>query len=196
MRWCLLLVLICSACSSVDRIYVKPGFLENEIQNVKRIAVAVDPASVRASDEQTRNRILQFRSREHLIHHSEYITHPGRELSNLLDTCKANPKLNAILVQKITRAEKSGTKIHLALVSGLYECKTGALLWEAQASRKYTMNDMDFATLVGGDAKRFGDAARSYSAPFYRMISDLYEKLPMPELTDEEKLEKIEADSE
>jgi probable lipoprotein (TIGR04455 family) len=191
-----LFLLVFAACSSVDRVYMKPGFLENELRTVKHIAVAVDPASVGAGDQDARNKILQFRSREHLINHSEYITHRPREAQSLLDMCKANPKLNGVLVQKLSRAEKIGGSIRLAMISGLYECKTGVLLWEARASSKYTMNDSDFATLVAGDVKRFGDAARNYSAPFYRMIRDLYESLPMPELSAEEKMEKIEADSE
>ncbi len=191
-----LVLLTLAACSSVDRVYMKPGFLENELRSVKRIAVAVDQASVRSEDQDARSKILQFRTREHLINHSEYITHRGKDAQNLLDACKANPKLNGVLVQKLTRAVKAGENIRLAIVSGLYECKTGVLLWEAEASGKFTMNDSDFATLVAGDAKRFGDAARSYSAPFYKMIADLYEKLPMPELNEEEKMEKIEADSE
>lgn len=192
----ILLLLLLAACSSVDRVYMKPGLLENELRTVKRIAIAVDQASVRSEDQEARNKILQFRTREHLINHSEYITHRGKDAQSLLDACKANPKLNGILVQKLTRAQKTGASIRLGITSGLYECKTGVLLWEAEASSKYTMNDSDFATLVAGDAKRFGEAARNYSAPFYRMVADLYERLPMPELSEEEKLEKIEADSE
>ena len=192
----LLLLLLLGACSSVDRVYMKPGLLENELRLVKRVSVAVDPGSVRAEDSDARNKILQFRSREHLIHHSEYITYKGKEAASLLDACKLNPKLNGVIVQKVTRAEKSGSSLRLEMISGLYECKTGTLLWEAAASKSYTMNDSDFTTLVSGDARRFGDAARAYSAPFYRMIKDLYERLPMPELADDEKLEKIEADSE
>lgn len=189
-------LLVFAACSSVDRVYIKPGLETNELKFVKRIALVVDPASAAGDDSEIRSRILLFRTREHLIHHSEYITLKAKmDAKDLLALCKKQPELNGVLVQKVRTAERRGSDLRLGIVSGLYDCRSGTLLWEAEASKTYTMNDSDFATLIAGDVKRFGDAAQRYSAPFFRMIKDLYERLPMPELTDEEKLEKVEADS-
>ncbi|MCE9596368.1 MAG: MXAN_6521/LA_1396 family lipoprotein [Spirochaetia bacterium] len=180
--------------SAVKSVYQKPGFETHELKYMKRVAVIVDQGSTVTADQPVRDKMLVFRTREHLIHHSEFIGYPAKP-GPILDVCKAEKKLNGIFLHRISSLKKDGSDLKLGLVTGLYDCKTGERLWEATASVSYEMNDSDFGTLIAGDVKRFGEAAKTYSAPFYRLIAKLFDSLPNPELGDEEKLEKIDADA-
>ncbi len=182
--------------STVVRNFEKPGLAENELKYVKRLGIVVDKSSAAPVNADLRDRMLVYRTREHLTHHSEYIVYPVKKPASVLEVCKADARLNGVLLLRVVREKKLESDLSLNVVSTLLDCKSGERLWEAEGARHFEMNDSDFGTLIGGDVKRFGADARIYSAPFYRMTSALYEKLPMPELKEEERLEKIDADAE
>ena len=181
--------------STVTRTYTKPGLENAELKYVKRVGIVVDKASVAPVHADLRDRMLSYRTREHLTHHSEYIVYPVKTPGPVVDVCKANKKLNGVILLRVLEEKKVGGDLSLNLMSTLLDCKSGDRLWEAEGKRNFEMNDSDFGTLVSGDVKRFGNDARTYSAPFYRMTGALYEKMPMPELTDSERIEKIDADA-
>ncbi|MBL8019780.1 MAG: MXAN_6521/LA_1396 family lipoprotein [Leptospirales bacterium] len=189
-----LLALTIDCASAVKSVYKKPGLETNELKYVKRVAVLVDQNSVPTADQAIRDRMLIFRTREHLIHHSEFIVYSAKP-GNILNVCKAEKKLNGVLLHRLSSLKQDGGDLNFAMTTGLYDCKTGDRLWEAGSQVSYEMNDSDFGTLIAGDVKRFGESARVYSAPFYRLIAAVFEKLPNPDLTDAEKLEKIDADA-
>ncbi len=82
----------------------------------------------------------------------------------------------------------------LHIRASLFSCKTGALIWWAEAMDTIDIENEDLAQLTSNYITQLGEEVRPYTVPAFILLRDLLDDLPNPKLTDDEIMEKIELD--
>lgn len=187
----LLSLLILTFSCTIKYVYVKEGYEKNEMFNLKRVALLVEPLT--NSNKKVRLLIMAI-LRDYISVHKDYILLPtpniDEEKSDIGDYCKADPRLNGILMNRVRKLNKVKGEVLLGIQAVLYDCEKNRV-WESYGEDTLTAADPDLATLGESYANRIGPGVRDLAAPCYLLIREIYESLPIPKLSEEEKLEKI-----
>lgn len=186
-----LLLLVMPVSCTIKYVYVKEGYEKNEMLNLKRVALLVEPLT--NTNREVRLLLLAI-LRDYLSVHKDYILLPApaidEEKADIGDYCKADPRLDGILMNHVRKLHKTEGKVLLGIQATLYDCEKNRI-WESYGEDTLMAADPDLATLGESYANRISPTVRDLAAPAYLLIREIYESLPIPALTEDEKLEKI-----
>lgn len=186
-------ILFCLACcSSVDHVFLKSGYHENEQKTLKRIVLATNPGSFTKNDV---SGLLIVVARDFLSVQKNYIIYsPNKNFkknSSWREHCKVNKKLNGVLVHSIQLLGHVDSNTSLGVQATLYDCHSGEIVWQAYAQDKYKSIDPGLKNVIASYSNRVSPNFKFMAGPAYLLIRDLFESLPEPVLTEKEKDEKI-----
>lgn len=137
-------------------------------------------------------------AREFITHHHEYIVLRPRDNAALTDpaaTCSADRRLDGMIISRFKQWNESDGCVRLEVQSTLYDCTSGARVWEALARHTYASEAPSLAVLIQAYSKRVGPEIRGSVAPVYLLVRKLFASLPDPALTSADVDAKIEADA-
>jgi probable lipoprotein (TIGR04455 family) len=181
-----LLLAACAACSSIETAWVRAGYDANATAAVKHIAVVAwappeypELANVLANVAADRVKLKL----NYLVHSAAPAARGWSEACGELE--------GVLAIQALNVAKHEGG-MELAIAAELYSCKTGALIWRAQAHDTADATDSDLVELVQSYVRQLGDAAAPYATAAFLVLRDILDTLPNPTLTDDEVMEKIE----
>ncbi|MCB1176572.1 MAG: MXAN_6521/LA_1396 family lipoprotein [Leptospiraceae bacterium] len=167
-----------------------PNFL-SKINSTKRIVIHIDKKSLLRKKE---SEILYDITKELISHHKEFIVYPEPE--NFEGKCDPNsPKmegiLNVLLIQKIENEE-----IFLSEIISLRNCLNETeIIWEAQGKDSFPMKSEENESLRKTYTQKYGREIEYAVNPYFLLTKIILEKLDSPELTEDEKDEKIDIES-
>ncbi len=99
-----------------------------------------------------------------------------------------------VLFLEVLDLAQAELQVALALSAELRRCSDGALLWRAEGDLSQDPHDANLRQLVAAYLTRGGPAATRFAAPIFALVQDVLAGIPNPTLTDEELLEKIDAE--
>ena len=180
-----------SACT-IKYTYLKPDYEQNEKNSLKRIALRVDPNTV---SNETIDKLILTVQREYISVKRDYIIYPlpevGNKEANRSELCKAEPKLNGILVNNIRLLKKDNGEVKLGIQSTLYNCKGDEKVWDTYGESTFESQNPNLNAVITAYSNRIGADIKYLVAPTYELLYEMLDSLPSPILTREEKGEKI-----
>lgn len=196
----LFVLFVLSSCT-VTHEYTKDDYEDNEKTWLSTIALALEkggPESEAINNRHVQKLYLDM-SRDIIGHHHEYIIR--RYLYNLsgnkvMDRCRKYPELDGILLNRITLLKKDEGDVELAVESSLIDCRQGDVIWEAHGDDVLESDDEDLTAVIDSYRAKIGEDVKDYVAPFYLLMTKLYESVPDPDLTDDDIITKIDVDAE
>lgn len=208
----LLALLGISSCT-VKYTYTKPDYDTVEKQRLKKVVLvqAFEPSSGDASNEagkqaamnpapnaEKKTALFALVAREFITHHHEYIVlrpTSGTPLASAASYCAADRRLDGVIFSRIKRWDEGHSSVTLEVQSTLYDCSSGARVWEALGRNTFDSEDSSLTVLIGSYTKRVGPEIRASVAPVYLLVRKLFASLPDPALTSADVDAKIEADA-
>ncbi len=107
------------------------------------------------------------------------------------EACKT---LDGVLRMSVSRADAVGGHIDLEITGELRRCSDKSAVWTATARASGKSRNRSLKNLVQNYAEKYGDQAEVYAAPAFKIIKDIVEAMPNPELTEDDLMEKIDLD--
>lgn len=190
------------ACT-VKYTYTKPDYETVEKQRLKKVVLvqtfepSADESPAPVSQEK-KALLFALVSREFITHHHEYIVLRPKGTASFSDPaayCATDRRLDGIIVSRFKQWKKNGGSVKLEVQSTLYDCSSGARIWEALARNSYESEDSSLTVLIQSYSKRVGEEIRSSVAPVYLLVRSLFASLPDPSLNPTDVDAKIEADA-
>jgi probable lipoprotein (TIGR04455 family) len=91
----------------------------------------------------------------------------------------------------VNRADAAGGRIDLEITGELRRCSDKSVVWSATARTFGKSRNRSLKNLVQNYVEEHGNLAEVYAAPAFKIIEDIVEAMPNPELTEDELIEKI-----
>ncbi len=107
---------------------------------------------------------------------------------------KEIPKAEGILLLNPTQEMNDG-KINLTIRISLLQCPSKETLWVSQETQKFSMQEKQNEGLRNTYVQKYGKEIDYAVNPYYLLTKEILESLKSPELSEDEKDEKIELDS-
>jgi probable lipoprotein (TIGR04455 family) len=184
----LVIALLAAGCSSVNDQWVRAGYGAGP-DLLKRIAIVAWAPAEHARLAETLAMVATDRVKLKL----NYLVYASGPMQRgWSDACA--DKVEGVLAIQTLAAGTNGKETGLALATELYSCKTGALLWRAEAADTADVDDADLVELTKSYVEKLGQEAAGYAAASFLVLRDMLDTLPNPTLTDDELMEKIELD--
>ncbi|MCB1141606.1 MAG: MXAN_6521/LA_1396 family lipoprotein [Leptospiraceae bacterium] len=183
----LLFLIQCSTIRTMER---SPD-LEKDLKTLKRVYVLVNPDNpVTIMENQTFQAIFQSL----ISHHSEFILYPTPE--GLKPGCSGFTDKNIEGYFYLSYKQKiDGDKIYLDIKSELKKCPGDSNIWMVEAEDSYSLTSKENESLRRMYVEKFGMGVESRVNPYYYLSKNILEKVVSPELTEDEKDEKVIAGS-
>jgi probable lipoprotein (TIGR04455 family) len=176
-----------SACSIQYK--MAPDF-SIKVQKTKRVIIWIDPESGFRKKESS---LLSDITKNIISHHKEFLVYSTPE--KFSGNCgKEIPKVEGIILVKPKQVIQDG-KINLTIQISLLQCPSKDNLWESWESKKFSMQEKQNESLRNTYTQKYGKEIDYAVNPYYLLTKEILESLQSPELSEEEKDEKIELDS-
>ncbi len=175
-------------CSHVSGLYLLRNYDVQAASTVKRITVGA------WSDEQQAPGlagVLAQVTTDYVKLRKNYLVHPHDTVAASWDSLCVEA-LDGVLWVRALEVETTPPDVSMHVAAELYACKTGALVWRIEGSRKQPSLNADLAQLVQSYAATTGKAAEVYAAPVFVLLQEMLGSLPDPVLNDHDIEEKIE----
>lgn len=182
----ILLTLGTVACSYVDYDYLQPRYRPANDDTVKRIAVAAwAPA-----EHQPLAQVLAQVGSDRIKLRKNYLVYTQAVVTrDWSETCGDR---QGVLMLRPLDVRRTSTDTTLNLSAALYDCRTGALVWEVRGDTTHEAGDADLAQTVSTYRQSLGEDATPYIATAFVLLQDLLDAAPNPDLSDDDIMEKIE----
>ena len=183
-----IVVALVAGCSHISGLYLLSGYDVQASTTVKRITVGAWGDEQRAPGLAG---VLAQVTTDYVKLRKNYLVHPHDTNASSWDTLCVDG-LEGVLWVRALEVETTPTEVFLHASAELYACKTGALVWRIEGSRKQPSQNADLAQLVQSYASTSGKAAEVYAAPAFVLLQEMLGSLPDPVLNDHDIEEKIE----
>jgi probable lipoprotein (TIGR04455 family) len=179
------IMLVSFACTSVHHRFIVEGYKKNPGQMIKRIVILSDPFPQNGGlagliGAMTRDLIRT--NRNYLVYGT---VSTEREVA---EACKTR---DGVLKMSLGRADAVGEYIDLEITGELRRCSDKSVVWSATARASGKSRNRSLKNLVQNYVEEHGNLAEVYAAPAFKIIEDIVEAMPNPELTEDELMEKI-----
>ena len=179
------IMLVSFACSSVRHRFIVEGYKKNPEQMIKRIVIISEPSPQNRGlaaliSDMTRDLIRT--NRNYLVYGT---VSTEREVA---EACKTR---DGVLKMSVVRADAVGNHVDLEITGELGRCSDKSVVWNATARASGKSRNRSLKNLVQNYAEKHGNQAEVYAAPAFKIIEDMVETMPNPELTEGELMEKI-----
>ena len=178
--------LFATACSSLGRTYVAPGYQSTSADAVKRITIAAwapaDSAGTALVIARVASDFVKLRK--------NYLVPEAVALKGWEEGCKEGR--DGVLSVRVLKSEVEKQDVELTVAVELYRCNDGALLWRAEGKGSGESNDENLKSMVENYARDVDPAATQFAAPAFVVLQDVLNALPDVTLSDAEVEEKIE----
>jgi probable lipoprotein (TIGR04455 family) len=188
-RWWWVVCMAMVSCAHVRGVYTYPGYGPQSPYAIKRIAVA----SWAWPESEVQAQVLASVTRDLVklrTHYLLYNTVPG--VLSFTEAC--TDRTEGVLWVRAQDVQICEGKARVVLFVELYACKTGAMVWHAQASREVDVEQKHLGGMVGQYVEETGPQAQTLAGPFFVLMQEVVNRLPRPVLSDEDMMEKIESD--
>ena len=179
------IALVSFDCTSVHRRFMVESYKKNPGQMIKRIVIISKPSPQNKDLSgliSTMTRDLIRTNRNYLVYG---IVSTEREVA---EACKTR---DGVLEMSLERADAAGEHIDLEITGELRRCSDDSVVWSATASASGKSQNRSLKNLVQNYVEEHGNQAEVYAAPAFKIIVDIIEAMPNPELTEDELMEKI-----
>ena len=179
------MMLLSIACTSVRRGFIVEGYKKNPGQMIKRIVIISEPSPQNRGlaaliSDMTRDLIRT--NRNYLVYGT---VSTEREVA---EACKTR---DGALKMSVDRADAVGNHVDLEITGELGRCSDKSVVWNATARASGKSRNRSLKNLVQNYVEKHGNLAEVYAAPAFKIIEDMVETMPNPELTEDELMEKI-----
>jgi len=179
------IMLVFFACSSVRHRFIVEGYKKNPGQMIKRIVIISEPSPQNRGlagliSDMTRDLIRT--NRNYLVYGT---VSTEREVA---EACKTR---DGVLKMSVDRADAVGNHVDLEITGELGRCSDKSVVWNATARASGKSRNRSLKNLVQNYVEKHGNLAEVYAAPAFKIIEDMVETMPNPELTEDELMEKI-----
>jgi len=179
------IMLVSFACSSVRHRFIVEGYKKNPGQMIKRIVIISEPSPQNRGlaaliSDMTRDLIRT--NRNYLVYGT---VSTEREVA---EACKTR---DGVLKMSVDRADAVGNHVDLEITGELGRCSDKSVVWNATARASGKSRNRSLKNLVQNYVEKHGNLAEVYAAPAFKIIEDMVETMPNPELTEDELMEKI-----
>jgi len=179
------IMLVFFACSSVRHRFIVEGYKKNPEQMIKRIVIISEPSPQNRGlaaliSDMTRDLIRT--NRNYLVYGT---VSTEREVA---EACKTR---DGVLKMSVDRADAVGNHVDLEITGELGRCSDKSVVWNATARASGKSRNRSLKNLVQNYVEKHGNLAEVYAAPAFKIIEDMVETMPNPELTEDELMEKI-----
>jgi probable lipoprotein (TIGR04455 family) len=175
-------------CSSLTSLNKDPLY-EKKVNFTKRITVYIGNQSNITKMEQN---TLSDITRDLLSHHKEFIVYksPPKFSGCSRDLNKIEGIFHVLLKQ-----EQVQNDLKLELTGSFLQCPDAKSIWTATVKKSFNLNSSDNESLRSTYIQKYGMGIGNRVNPYFQIVNLLIEYLESPQLTDEEKDEKIEVES-
>ena len=175
-------------CSSLTSLNKDPLY-DKKVNFTKRITVFINNQSNITKMEQN---TLSDITRDLMSHHKEFIVYksPLKFSGCSRDFNKIEGIFNVLLKQ-----EQVQNELNLELTGSFLQCPDSKSIWTATVKKSYNLNSSDNESLRSTYIQKYGMGIGNRVNPYFQIVNLLIEYLESPQLTDEEKDEKIEVES-
>jgi probable lipoprotein (TIGR04455 family) len=179
------MMLVSFACTSVRHRFVVEGYKKNPGQMIKRIVII--------SDTFPQNRdldgLISAMTRDLIKANRNYLVlGTAATEGEVAEACKT---LDGVLKMSVNRADAVGDHVDLEITGELRRCSDKSVVWSATARASGKSRNRSLKNLVQNYVEEHGNLAEVYAAPAFKIIEDIVEAMPNPELTEDELMEKI-----
>jgi probable lipoprotein (TIGR04455 family) len=179
-------------CGSVDALYVRDDYDRVDRSTLKRIAIIAVAAEDAPHDLP---QLMAALAKKHIQQHTTYIVLKTARLETSApapaDVTKLEERLDGALILRATRVSREDDEVEIAITARLVRARDGVEVWRAEGEDDFETADPDLEKLTTTYRRKYGDTADTFVAPLFLLLRDLFEDLPSPTLTDEDKDEKI-----
>jgi probable lipoprotein (TIGR04455 family) len=179
------IMLVSFACTSVHRRFIAEGYKNNSGQMIKRIVIISKPPPQNedlAGLISAMTRDLMRTNRNYLVYGT---VSTEREVAEACKTC------DGVLKMSVGRADAVGEYIDLEITGELRRSSDKSVVWSATARASGKSRNRSLKNLVRNYVEEHGNLAEVYAAPAFKVIEDIVEAMPNPDLTEDELMEKI-----
>jgi len=175
-------------CSSLTS-FNKDPFYEKKVNFTKRITVYIGNQSNITKMEQN---TLSDITRDLLSHHKEFIIY--KSPAKFLGCSKEFNKIEGIF-HVVLKQEQAQNDLKLELTGSILQCPDAKSIWTATVKKSFNLNSSDNESLRNTYIQKYGMGIGNRVNPYFQVVNLLIEYLDSPQLSDEEKDEKIEVES-
>jgi len=179
-------MLVSFACTSVHRRFIAEGYKKNPGQMIKRIVIISKPPPQNgdlAGLISAMTRDLIRTNRNYLVYGTVSTEH------EMAEACKT---YDGVLKMSVDRADVLREHIDLEITGELRRCSDKSVVWSATARASGKSRNRSLKNLVRNYVEEHGNQAEVYAAPAFKVIENIVEAMPNPDLTEDELMEKIE----
>lgn len=178
--------LLAAAGCAIKSTYLRPDYEQSYRKTLKRIVIEVDvPEGVPDVAAELAGRI----ARRYVNMRKNYLVlRNGR--SPLPPAAKTGA--DGVLALDFSRLAPADGDIDIALEARLTDARGATVIWAVEAEREGEAADEDLSKLAGRYRKELGPAAEPYVAPMFVLLKTVLDRLPDPELDDDDIAAKIE----
>ncbi len=177
------------ACTSVHRRFIVEGYKKNPGQMVKRIVIISEPSR----QNQDLTGLISAMTCDLIKTNRNYLVYGI--VSTEQEVAEACKTRDGVLKMRVDRAEAVGEHIDLEITGELRRCSDDSVVWSATASASGKSQNRSLKNLVQNYVQEHGHQAEVYAAPAFKIIIDIIETMPNPELTEDELMEKIDLEN-
>lgn len=175
-----------AGCSTLGSTYVAPGYKSTSADAVKRITIGAWAPTEQAGAAPVIARVAA----DFVKLRKNYLVPEAVALRGWEEGCKEGR--DGVLTVRVTKSELKDREVDLHLVTELYRCADGALLWRAEGCGEAKSNDESLKQMVENYTREVGPDAERFAAPAFVVLQDMLNAMPDVVLTDAEVEEKIE----
>ncbi len=184
----LFLVLGFINCSPLTSLTKDPLY-EKKVKFTKRIIISNSNQSNITKMEQM---TLTDITRDLISHHKEFIVY---KTPPKFSNCSRDfSKIEGIFLV-LLKQEQVQNELKLELTGNFLQCPEAKSIWTGTVKKTFNLNSTDNESLRNTYIQKYGMGVGNRVNPYFQIVSLLVEYLESPELTDEEKDEKIEVES-
>ncbi len=181
--------LVSFACTSVHRRFIVKDYTKDPGRMIKRIAIFAEPSP----QNKDLAGLIGAMTRDLIKANRNYLVYGTLSTEReVVEACKTR---DGVLKMRVDRADAVGEHIDLEITGELCRCSDDSVVWSATASAFGKSQNRSLKNLVQNYAEEHGKQAEVYAAPAFKIIIDLIESMPNPELTEDELMEKIDLES-
>lgn len=182
-----------AGCSAVRNKYVRPDYEQADKTRVKRLAVVTQPLP---GGDAKAGELWSLVARKYVNQNRNFIAkvNEARDGEATPDALRAlcQEGIEGVLHLDPTGTRRTGKGVEAQVEARLVRCSDGEDVWRAEAGGSWSSDDEGLKEITQQYASEVGEEVTPWVAPTFRLLQATLDTLPQPELTEQDKDEKIE----
>jgi probable lipoprotein (TIGR04455 family) len=182
------LLLLLTACSTVDHSSVRSDYDEADKQQTVRLVAIAAPAP---NGDEALGMLAAKITQRYANHHRDFVVKAARTGDALPeDRCEA--PMQGVLEVAMT-LDGGGDEVGVTADVKLVRCRDGEQVWSAGGSGSWPTTDPQISQVIAQYREELGDEVAPFVPAVFHLLRALLDTLPYPELVDDDLImEKIE----